>query len=43
MQACEHEVAEKIAASREVEYRKKMIGKYHQVRFFGEWIEIGNS
>jgi hypothetical protein len=37
LQACEHEVAEKIAASREAEYRKKMIGKYHQVRFFGRW------
>jgi hypothetical protein len=35
LEACEHELAEKVNASREAEYRKKMIGKYHQVRFFG--------
>ncbi|KAH6010377.1 rRNA-processing protein EFG1 [Parastagonospora nodorum] len=34
LEACEHELAEKLNASREAEYRKKMIGKYHQVRFF---------
>lgn len=35
LEACEHELAEKQSSSREAEYRKKMIGKYHQVRFFG--------
>jgi hypothetical protein len=35
LEACEHELAEKLNANREAEYRKKMIGKYHQVRFFG--------
>lgn len=35
LEACEHELAEKLSSSREAEYRKKMIGKYHQVRFFG--------
>jgi hypothetical protein len=35
LEACEHELAEKAIASREAEYRNKMIGKYHQVRFFG--------
>jgi type VI protein secretion system component VasF len=35
LEACEHELAEKVTASRENEYRQKMIGKYHQVRFFG--------
>ncbi|KAF1919100.1 hypothetical protein BDU57DRAFT_441395 [Ampelomyces quisqualis] len=34
LEACEHELAERVNASREAEYRKKMIGKYHQVRFF---------
>ncbi|KAF2824737.1 hypothetical protein CC86DRAFT_296350 [Ophiobolus disseminans] len=34
LEACEHELAEKQSSSREEEYRKKMIGKYHQVRFF---------
>jgi len=33
--ACEHQVAENIAAARETEIRQKMISKYHQVRFFG--------
>ncbi|KAF2001708.1 hypothetical protein P154DRAFT_574708 [Amniculicola lignicola CBS 123094] len=32
--ACEHEIAEKTAAAREAEYRNKIIGKYHHVRFF---------
>jgi flagellar biosynthesis/type III secretory pathway chaperone len=35
LEACEHELAEKTAAAREAELRNKMIGKYHQVRFFG--------
>jgi hypothetical protein len=35
LEACEHELSEKLRGSREAEYRKKMIGKYHQVRFFG--------
>jgi hypothetical protein len=34
LEACEHELAEKTAAAREAELRNKMIGKYHQVRFF---------
>ncbi|KAF2200067.1 hypothetical protein GQ43DRAFT_456712 [Delitschia confertaspora ATCC 74209] len=34
LEACEHELAEKRAAAKEAETRKKMIGKYHQVRFF---------
>ncbi|KAL5116856.1 18S rRNA maturation protein [Pleosporales sp. CAS-2024a] len=34
LEACEHELAEKLHASREAEYRKRMIAKYHQVRFF---------
>jgi hypothetical protein len=40
LEACEHELAEKVSASREAEYRKKMIGKYHQVRFFGVFAYI---
>jgi type VI protein secretion system component VasF len=36
LEACEHELAEKQSSGREAEYRKKMIGKYHQVRFFGK-------
>ena len=35
LEACQHELREKVESSREAEYRKKMIGKYHQVRFFG--------
>jgi hypothetical protein len=35
LEACEHELAEKVKASREAAYSQKMIGKYHQVRFFG--------
>ncbi|KAH8719209.1 hypothetical protein GQ44DRAFT_688074 [Phaeosphaeriaceae sp. PMI808] len=34
LEACEHELAENLNASREAEYKNKMIGKYHQVRFF---------
>ncbi|CBX91735.1 hypothetical protein IAQ61_011031 [Plenodomus lingam] len=34
LEACEHELEEKIEGSREAAYRQKMIGKYHQVRFF---------
>lgn len=41
LEACEHELAEKQNSSREAEYRKKMIGKYHQVRFFGMFISGG--
>ncbi|KAF1829928.1 hypothetical protein BDW02DRAFT_573506 [Decorospora gaudefroyi] len=32
--AIEHELREKMASSREAAYKRKMIGKYHQVRFF---------
>lgn len=35
LEACEHELEEKTMRARESEHRKKMIGKYHQVRFFG--------
>ena len=35
LEACEHELAEKTMKAHESEHRKKMIGKYHQVRFFG--------
>ena len=35
LEACEHELEEKTMRAREGEHRKKMIGKYHQVRFFG--------
>jgi hypothetical protein len=34
LEACEHELQEKLESSREAEYRKKMIGKYHHIRFF---------
>lgn len=36
LEACEHELAEKMESSREAAYKQKMIGKYHQVRFFGK-------
>lgn len=38
LEASEHQLAEMTARARESEYRKKMIGKYHQVRFFGEFL-----
>lgn len=43
LEACEHELEEKTMKARESEYRKKMIGKYHQVRFFGKssWKSLG--
>ncbi|ORY12534.1 hypothetical protein BCR34DRAFT_673360 [Clohesyomyces aquaticus] len=34
LEACEHDLAAKTAIAREAEHRRKMIGKYHQVRFF---------
>jgi hypothetical protein len=37
LEACEHELKEKIESNREAAYKQKMIGKYHQVRFFGRW------
>jgi hypothetical protein len=40
LEACEHELAEKLLATREADYRSKMIGKYHQVRFFGRCCDI---
>lgn len=36
LEACEHELKEKVEQTREAEYRTKIIGKYHQVRFFGK-------
>ena len=39
LEACEHELKEKVESSREAAYRQKMIGKYHQVRFFGEFAQ----
>jgi len=42
LEACQHELQEKLESSREAEYRKKMIGKYHHIRFFGMlWIAQG--
>lgn len=35
LEACEHELAEKMESSREAAYRQKIISRYHQVRFFG--------
>jgi type VI protein secretion system component VasF len=40
LEACEHELAEKTMKAHESEHRKKMIGKYHQVRFFGKSAEF---
>lgn len=44
LEACEHELAEKRAAAKEAEFRNKIIGKYHRVRFFGmytiSWISM---
>lgn len=34
LEACRRELAEKQAADREAEFRNKIIGKYHHVRFF---------
>jgi hypothetical protein len=36
LEACEVELAEKQAAARESEFRNKIIGKYHHIRFFGK-------
>lgn len=38
---CEHELAEKQAAEREAEFRNKIIGKYHHIRFFGQSKSVG--
>lgn len=43
LEAAEHELAEKLNSSREAEYRKKMIGKYHQVRFFGRFLKLNDT
>lgn len=43
LEACEHELEEKTMRARESEYRKKMIGKYHQVRFFGKLSSIDDD
>jgi type VI protein secretion system component VasF len=34
---CQHELAERSAAAQEAERRRKMISKYHHIRFFGKW------
>ncbi|KAG9190884.1 hypothetical protein G6011_08972 [Alternaria panax] len=34
LEACQHELQEKLESTRESEYRKKIIGKYHHIRFF---------
>jgi hypothetical protein len=39
LEACKHELAEKLAADREADFRNKLIGKYHHIRFFGKPIE----
>jgi hypothetical protein len=42
LESCQHELQEKLQSSREAEYRKKIIGKYHHIRFFGmSWIALG--
>lgn len=33
---CEHDLAEKTRAAKEAKHKQKIIGRYHQVRFFGE-------
>lgn len=40
LEACEHELAEKVAAGQEAAFRNKMISKYHQIRFFGSYLWI---
>ena len=35
LEACKHELAEKLATDRETDFRNKIIGKYHHIRFFG--------
>lgn len=35
LETCEHELSEKQAEQREAMFRKKIIGKYHHIRFFG--------
>lgn len=40
LEACEHEVAEKQRMNHEDAYRQKMIGRYHQVRFFGMFMTL---
>jgi hypothetical protein len=39
LEACEHELSEKKAAQKEAEFRRKIIGKYHRIRFFGKSTE----
>jgi hypothetical protein len=36
LEACKHELEEKLAEDRESDFRNKIIGKYHHIRFFGE-------
>jgi hypothetical protein len=36
LEACEHELAEKLAHKQETDFRTKIIGKYHHIRFFGQ-------
>jgi len=36
LEACKHELAEKLATDRETDFRNKTIGKYHHIRFFGK-------
>lgn len=35
LEACEHDLGEKQAADKEEEFKRKIIGKYHGIRFFG--------
>jgi hypothetical protein len=37
LEACEHELEEQTAAAREADRRRKMISKYHHIRFFGTY------
>jgi hypothetical protein len=41
LEACKHELEEKLAEDRESNFRNKIIGKYHHIRFFGETRSLG--
>ena len=36
LETCEHDLAEKLVQQKESDFRNKIIGKYHRIRFFGE-------
>ena len=37
LETCEHELEEKQTQQRETDFRNKIIGRYHHIRFFGKW------